>query len=518
MHRLIAIGLALGITASAASGQALRYTVDLSNRDGHTFAVTLRVDSLAPENGVIAFAATAPGTYQVMDIGRFVKNLQAFDERGQPLGAERASTNQWRISQPRMVREIRYTVDETWGSKIQEHKVYMMAGTALRRDFALINGQAVFGLPKGMQAAPISVKLLYPTGWLAATAMRDSSGMLLSENYDRLVDSPVLLGKITTARMEVMGVPVEIATYSPNGNITSQELLESMRGMLTAAGAFIGKLPVDRYVFLFAFDVPPRGVPIAYGAWEHSYSSEYVLPEGTFSPAFGSNVADIASHEFFHVITPLNIHSEIIEHFNFDSPVPSRHLWLYEGVTEWAAHKMQLESGRKTLPGYLASVVQKYRADRTQFDTTYSLTKLALTSYSDSGQRQYPTIYQKGAIVAGLLDIRLLELSGAKIGLKDLIRTLAAKYGKHQPFPEDSLVDVIAAATSPEVREFFTRYVDGAESLPMAEYYAKVGITARFDGKGMLFDLVPSATATEAQLRLRKAWLGVTGEGAHTQP
>jgi hypothetical protein len=57
-------------------------------------------------------------------------------------------------------------------------------------------------------------------------------------------------------------------------------------------------------------------------------------------------VTDIAAHEFFHVVTPLNIHSEIIEHFNFVmTPVPSRHLWLYEGTTEWAAHAMQLRAG-----------------------------------------------------------------------------------------------------------------------------------------------------------------------------
>jgi predicted metalloprotease with PDZ domain len=141
-----------------------------------------------------------------------------------------------------------------------------------------------------------------------------------------------------------------------------------------------------------------------------------VLNETPFSPAVGAGVTDIAAHEFFHVVTPLNIHSEIIEHFNFETPVPSQHLWLYEGTTEWAAHKMQLESGIKGPDAYLASVVGKIRSDRLQFDTTYSLSKLARTSFSDSGQAQYSNIYQRGAVVAGLLDIKLLELSGGKQG------------------------------------------------------------------------------------------------------
>ena len=110
-------------------------------------------------------------------------------------------------------------------------------------------------------------------------------------------------------------------------------------------------------------------------------------------------------------MTPLNIHSEIIEHFNFVTPVPSQHLWLYEGTTEWAAQAMQLRSGLKSPQDYLKKVIQKMRIDRANFDSTYSLRELALTSYSDSGQAQYGNIYMRGALTAGLLDIRLLELS-----------------------------------------------------------------------------------------------------------
>ena len=48
---------------------------------------------------------------------------------------------------------------------------------------------------------------------------------------------------------------------------TSDMLLESMEAMLTASADFLGGLPVDRYVFLYHFEDPPKpGVP--YGAWE----------------------------------------------------------------------------------------------------------------------------------------------------------------------------------------------------------------------------------------------------------
>jgi predicted metalloprotease with PDZ domain len=215
----------------------------------------------------------------------------------------------------------------------------------------------------------------------------------------------------------------------------------------------------------------------------------------------------MAAHEFFHIVTPLNIHSEIIEHFNFATPVASQHLWLYEGTTEWAAHKMMLRGNVTTLPDYLDDIVDKERTDRTRYDTTWSLRKMSLTSYSDSGQKQYGNIYARGAVVAGLLDIKLLELSGGSRGLRELVLDLSKKYGKHHAFPENSLVDSIVAATSPEVRDFFDRYIYGTEHPPLAEYYGKLGLKLVNDEQGLPLKFEIDPAATPEQLRLRLAWM-----------
>jgi predicted metalloprotease with PDZ domain len=169
---------------------------------------------------------------------------------------------------------------------------------------------------------------------------------------------------------------------------------------------------------------------------------------------------------------------------------------------------MQLESGIKMPEAYLAGVVAKSRSDRTQFDTTYSLSKLAFTSFSDSGQVQYGNIYQRGAIVAGLLDIRLLELSNGKRGLRDVVVDLSHSFGKKKAFPEDSLFAILTRRTYPEIGDFMARYIKGTEHPPIKEYYAKLGIILTEDEKGLpvKFDVDPNPTPD--QLRLRAAWLG----------
>ena len=308
--------------------------------------MTAWVGGLTAENAVYQFAATAPGTYQVMDIGRFVRRFEAFDAAGKTVPVEQVSVNQWKLSDAPRVRTIRYAIAETWDTQVDRHQVYLMCGTSMEQDHVLINPHAVIGYPTGMQARPIRLRIKYPTRWKVGTALpRDRGGAYLADDFDQLVDSPILLGRLTEARTRVTGVPVEIYTYSKTDKIKSSQLLGAMNGMLQAAGRFLGKLPVDRYTFLYHFEDRPAG------AWEHSVSSEYVLQESEYSDSVGSYVTDIAAHEFFHIVTPLNIHSEIIEHFNFVTPVPSQHLWLYEGTTEWAAHAMQLRSGLKSPRG-----------------------------------------------------------------------------------------------------------------------------------------------------------------------
>jgi predicted metalloprotease with PDZ domain len=148
--------------------------------------------------------------------------------------------------------------------------------------------------------------------------------------------------------------------------------------------------------------------------------------------------------------------------------------------------------------------VEKIVIDRSYFDADYSLRDLALTSYSNEGQRQYGNIYMRGALVAGLLDIRLLELSGGRRGLRELVLELAGEYGKDRPFPEDRFFDIVAAKTHPEIADFLGRYVEAAEPLPIADYYAKLGI--RFvDGATPRFEILPDAAPE--QVALRRAWL-----------
>ena len=457
----------------APSTAPLVYEVDLNNRSDDTYKVRLTATDLKAENAIYQFAASAPGTYQMMDMGRYVKKFEAFDAAGNALHTEHITTNQWRIAEVEKAKEIRYEIAETWDTPVDSNHVYVMCGSSMEDDHVLINGQTVFGYPAGMQERPLKIKLDYPAAWTIGTALEQhADGYYYADNYDYIVDSPILLGKLTKATTNVQGTSVEVYVYSQKDMIAAQEILSSTEEILQAAAKFTAGLPVKRYAFLFHFENKNM---FSGGAWEHNYSSIYAFSEAPIDKMLQRDIVGTMAHEFFHIITPLHIHSELIEHFNFVKPQPSVHLWLYEGTTEWASKIMQLRGGLVSLPDYLKIIKQKLITDE-HYRADYSLRDLALNSFTRAGQEQYGNIYHRGALVAGLLDLKLLELSNGKRGLREVINALSKRFVPKRAFAESDFFQTFTDLTYPELGEFFELYVKQANPLPIKACFATIGI------------------------------------------
>lgn len=445
-----------------------KFYVNLNDRSDDLFKVTLLPEKLTELNNTYNFAATAPGTYQVMDIGRFVRSFKAFDKNGGEIAVNNISTNQWEISNPSLVNKIYYEVAETWDTKVEENPVYAMGGSSLENDHAAINGQCVFGYFSGMQKYPVEIKLEYPNEWSVGTALKQNdNGYFTAPDFDYVVDSPILLGNLTQASTKVEETKVDIYTYSKNGVIKSENLLSLMEDVLSSTGVFVKEFPVDRYVFLFHFE------DFSAGAWEHNYSSFYVYKEDPISEQFAKDLQSTAVHEFFHIITPLHIHSELVKNFNYENPVMSKHLWLYEGVTEWASDILQLRDYLISVEDFLRQIKQKLTIND-NYNQSISLTELSVKA--TELQDQYYNIYNKGAVVAALLDIKLLELSEGKRGLRELLLELVKDYGPQKSFSEENFFDEIVERTYPEIESFIKNYISGTETLPVKDYFAKLGI------------------------------------------
>ena len=94
-----------------------------------------------------------------------------------------------------------------------------------------------------------------------------------------------------------------------------------------------------------------------------------------------------------------------------------------------------------------------------------SLTDLGI--HCTEMQDQYPNIYQKGALVAGLLDIRLLKLSHGKRGLREVVHELSKMYGPKKSFSEKNFFNVpLTGEPVPQNRPFSIEVAERVRRLP----------------------------------------------------
>lgn len=486
------------LPADADLSDAFYVYVNLNDRTDDTFKVEMYVDGLESDNNIIQFAATVPGTYDIADVGRFILDFKVYDQEGGELSTRRVSTNQWKLFEPTVAHRITYEVKETFDTKVSENPIYPMGGTSIEFDHVLINTPMIIGYPTGLKERDYVISLDYPEAWKVGTALpKHGEDAYIATDFDHLADSPILVGMMTQESIEVDGVDIDIFVYSEGKNILAKDVLTDVRWVINDAWAFLKTLPTDRYVFLYHFG------DVQAGALEHSKSSVYVLYDAPYHQVnYSPYIKSISAHEFFHVVTPLNIHSEIIADFNFATPTPSQHLWLYEGVTEWASDFMQYRNSNMNLPTLLGQLKTKLEIDNERFDPDFSLQRIGSEAYTSYGGGQFGNIYNRGAFVVSLLDIRLLELSGGTKGMREVVLELIETFGPDKAFSEEGFFDTVVEMTYPEIETFITNYIKGTKPLPIQEYYNKIGI----EYNELDFSFSKMSTLTADQELLFDAW------------
>lgn len=503
---------ALGLVSIAqAQGKLPTYDfkVDLTKLENDQLHVVLKVPVVKQKEIVYYLPQIVPGIYGKLDFGQYVTKFRAETIQGKQLKHEKVGRNGWKIYNAHKLYRISYNIDDGYEThKDLGEKPYQSAVSSFVKDeLFMINHNCLFGYFEGMTKLPIKLTFIKPKGFFGATSMlaikkQPTKDVFLVANYHHLIDAPLMYSRPDTTVMRVGNAKITVAVHSTTGKKYAKGIAKHLKSLLEAQKDYLGgKLPVDHYFFIISHGVGKPGSIIG-DALEHSYSSFYLFAaDNDELDPIASLVRRIASHEFFHIVTPLNIHSEEIENYDFNQPKMSQHLWLYEGMTEYATLHMPVKQNLQGVAEFLQNVRQKIVASR-KFNNHLSFTQMSKNILSLSNQ--YYNVYLKGALIGLCLDIRLRELSGGKYGTQDLMRALSLKYGKNKPFKDEDLIGEITNMTFPQIRHFFTDYVINAKPLPLKEYLLKVGIM--YDAKDDHFR--PVKDISDKQKKLRKAWLG----------
>jgi predicted metalloprotease with PDZ domain len=476
---------AIATIACIAHAADATYRVRLDLAGCHSDRITVSVElptTLSCTECRYILPRSVPGTYSLDRYGRFVTDAVAFDREGTQLPVRRDDGDIVVSGTPA---RIVYQVNDTWDDP-DGRDVFNPTGSNIQCDSNFVlNFHAMVGYVEGYKDLPYQVTIVKPRGFYGATSLRrvadtDTADVFRARSYMELVDNPAMYCLPDTASFDQSGTRVMVAVYSPNKVMRAHAVAAMLRPTLAAVARLLGTMPVDRYTFLFYFagrqqtDIVGN---MSFGALEHAHSSLYFLPEGRGAENTAREmIQSTAAHEFLHILVPLNLHSREIADFDFRSPRMSRHLWLYEGCTEYF---QMLARARDTLlepKEFLRELLGNLRTMQLFYrERSASLVELSQRVLEPDYQKLYPVVYMHGPVVAFCLDVTIRRLTDGRMTLLDLIRRAMDKYGPDRPFRDDELFDELTAMVHPSLREFFRRYVEGTELPPIGECIAALG-------------------------------------------
>jgi predicted metalloprotease with PDZ domain len=266
-----------------------------------------------------------------------------------------------------------------------------------------------------------------------------------------------------------------LSVYSPrNKNISANAFMPDLEKMIRAQKAYLGNINnTKKYAVLTYISTNAKDDAHGFGALEHNTSTTAVFGENMKS----RELIHVISHEFFHTLTPLNVHSKEIQDFDFNNPKMSAHLWMYEGFTEYFANHFQVHQGLMTEDQFYAKMAEKDKLSKQMYSDKQSFIEMSKNVLDPTMKVQYPNVYQKGALIAMCIDIMLREASGGQKGILELMGRLSNKYGPTKPFDDKDLIPEITAMTNPEVGAFLQDHVVKGIPIDYENYLKRVGVT-----------------------------------------
>jgi len=464
--------------------------IDLNTVVDDRIQVFVNPQKIKEETIVYQMPSIVPGTYVISDYGQFISDFKAYDYKGNELTVEKLDTNSWQINDAKKMDKVSYWVDDTFDAK-EKHNVYVMAGTNIEegKNFFL-NLPGLVGYFKGKKESPYTLSIKHPENLYETTSLINKNttketnleDVFYASRYDEISDNPIMYAPLNNVNFTVGGIDVSLAIYSPNNVHSANDIEEALKTMMQAQTNFLKDFSTTKEYNVLVYLFDPKVYPWRnFGALEHLSSTTVVYPETYTKERLSRGMVNgTVSHEFFHIVTPLSVHSEEIHSFDFNKPNMSQNLWMYEGITEYFANLFQVNQGLITEQEFINSVRSKIiRASR--YDDTMPFTEMSKNILEDKYARNYGNVYQKGALIGMTLDIILREESKGTYGVRNLMKDLSDRYGANKPFKDDEILDEIVKITYPAVGEFFKNHLTGNTPIDYLTYLNKAGVVKKIE-------------------------------------
>ena len=263
----------------------LSYTLSFPEPQTHYIEVSLQISGHKKNQVNLKMPVWTPGSYLVREFSRHIERLESKD-----ITVNRIAKNHWTFK------------SESEKDIVITYKIYayeMSVRTCfVDADMALLNGASIFFRNASNLPADYEVIIKSPKEWKQINTSLKEGGNAWkrkAENFDELVDSPILLGNQSIYTFDVSGVPHTLA-MAGEVEYDSKKLVQDMQNVCTAASKIIGEHPCKDYTFLVInASAGSGGLEHANSCLLHTSRTVY-NNEGQYK-----NFLGLVAHEYFHL-------------------------------------------------------------------------------------------------------------------------------------------------------------------------------------------------------------------------
>ena len=482
---------------------ALHYAVSFPRPHTHLFEVRGRIPLDAPRETLdLAMAAWTPGSYKVRDYARHVQDFAARDaDSGAPIAAAKVDKQTWRLS-PGGARavEVSYRV---YANELTVRTAHLDDRHAYWNAAALF-----FYVPEETdRAVRVAIEGL-PRGWTVATGLDRAAGdrhEYEAPDWDTFMDAPVACGALEVCDLDIAGVPHRLA-IDGEGNYDLPRLREDVAKIVSAELAIFGGAPPYPH-YTFIVETVAEGQPA--GGLEHARSTTLMWNRFRFRPQEKyQDFLSLVAHEFFHLWNGKRVRPRELGPFAYDRENYTRSLWIVEGITSYYDELVLRRAGVMDAEAYLKKVAEHVeRLEETPGRLHLSLEEASFDAWIKFYQRNEHSVnsqvsyYEKGQLVAWLLDLEIRTRSAGASSLDDVLRALRAEFPETGPGYDAARFEKIASeAAAFDLGPFFDAYVRGTEELDYDRFLAPFGLK--------LVDEAKKDGDTKRDEPEERAWLG----------
>lgn len=446
--------LMTSVVTPAIATPSIHFEVSFKEPQAHYAEIKMEISGLRQDYIDVKMPVWTPGSYLVREYSRHVESVEACDADGAYLTVQKKDKNTWRI------------ISDNAAKVTFSYRIYGFE-VSVRTNFiddshAFLSPAATFMYVDGMLDHPVGVTVIPHADWSKISTglevLADAPNTFHAADFDILFDSPIEVGNQDVFTFEAAGVHHEIAMVG-GGNYDKERLKADCAAIVEEATAIFGVNPNKRYVFIV------HNYQSGGGGLEHLNSTVLGASRNGYRNEHSYiGFLGLVAHEYFHLWHVKRLRPLELGPFDYDAENYTWALWIMEGFTAYYDNLLLRRCGFLNENNYLQALTNDINAVENRPGN--QVQSAALASFDawikyyrpdENSSNTSVSYYNKGALLAMLLDLKILSATQGEKRLDDVLKAAYERFyiNEKRGFEEQEFQALIEQVAGISVADIF---------------------------------------------------------------